>query len=57
MPKTHMSYDVFDAWRFLQTALQSLHETLRRAGAIARIWKKPLFIGFFASRHGRPRCS
>jgi hypothetical protein len=47
MPKTHMSYDVFDAWRFLQTALQSLHETLRRAGAIARIWKKAFIYRLF----------
>jgi hypothetical protein len=37
--KTHTPYSVFDASRFLQTALQSLHEMLRPAGRIPRIEK------------------
>jgi hypothetical protein len=31
-PKSLIPYSVFDAHRFLQTALQSLHEMMRRAG-------------------------
>jgi hypothetical protein len=37
--KVQMPYGVFDAHRFLQTALQSLHEALRRVGATASIEK------------------
>lgn len=46
MKKSFMPDSVFDGRRFLQTVLQTLHETLGRAGWIARSEKR-LILGPF----------
>ena len=51
--KTFTPYRFFDAPRDLQTALQTLHETLRHAGKTARIEKSPILKAFCAMGLGR----